>query len=674
MPRLPALEPQRRRLGVNIVDTDDEEPQIQRNIRRIPNTSARSNNRRRPSNVTIIQEDGELNIDISDVISGSVRIGSVRISTTSTAIRQGNTARLSSSNFESDAATSESSASRSAESSASLTVYGNTVYKYLNDADVRTICRDRDIDVPKGVDIREYLQSFDEIFPEYLDSIKKKAIAQLSYDETLIRLAILNVKPLGTTSEIISKVLIYLNVLSDDFDVNTKLEMLKVIELPIAEKRNILRSRYPNVIDGVFTANELDRILIDGLNKLPDFYEHRVSRYNKIRNSDKLKKFYHIGRDPEALSLVVSGVVHSLESLVEQLTPENCLSMVNGVMVIPFTESPYDYIMKNISNYSCVYARNTRRPFVTKIEEFKKLDDTARRFELERFTDNEIFAIVDGFVSYKSRDNLISRVSHLFISKSFFVPITRARSINKETVMATEISDMNTFMVGYGTFSSYYLYELDDLISAFNLEGAGFSRPENPREKFTTSDIDELKKLLLMYPPNDKIKELNNIFSKKQLAEHEKLRNDASLVKRFETLKNPQSLRSFLYALFDAGMYMRKWRGPGHPYPIYEAQTKTLGYDPNDKVTESLIHCHQQLVDNSQERKFAWDLPVCFYERATVMNKNVSLGQLLEIVGSGGYCIRMASSLLTSSSYRYLLLFFGERIPNVDMNWIEAVS
>ena len=121
-------------------------------------------------------------------------------------------------------------------------------------------------------------------------------------------------------------------------------------------------------------------------------------------------------------------------------------------------------------------------------------------------------------------------------------------------------------------------------------------------------------------------------------------------------------------------MYMRKWRGPGHPYPIYEAQTKTLGYDPNDKVTESLIHCHQQLVDNSQERKFAWDLPVCFYERATVMNKNVSLGQLLEIVGSGGYCIRMASSLLTSSSYRYLLLFFGERIPNVDMNWIEAVS
>lgn len=129
-----------------------------------------------------------------------------------------------------------------------------------------------------------------------------------------------------------------------------------------------------------------------------------------------------------------------------------------------------------------------------------------------------------------------------------------------------------------------------------------------------------------------------------------------------------EAYKDLLLKVFYAGMYMRRWRGPGHPYPHMVEETKG-SFDPNPNVTLALNAVHEAAATLPKYYR----LPVIdYYDYRLYVYE--WLGVLLDEIRAGDKCIRMASTLLIYTAAYYLEQAFGVKIPDFDIHRLERIS
>lgn len=358
-------------------------------------------------------------------------------------------------------------------------------------------------------------------------------------------------------------------------------------------------------------------------------------------------------------------------------------------MAIPQGVDPRIYFRNNVIHYQRVISRGNYVPA------FTESDFLTQYLDLELYTDLELFTLLGVYINYSSRPELLRNLSRLRNEEMFFIPFSR-KCRNTYTQLFTPTSDESVFIIAFGTLSNYVGYEIEELTSAFHFTEPSsntliqgdfvFLRPDNIREVFSVSQIKQLRDLLVTFSKFDvliqKINEgLHDLESKTEY--------DRSLLSQLRTFSPEEMVpvKEYLDKIFELGMYMRRWKGPGHPYPLSEAQTRDNTLLPEKKtweVLDSLEKKRQQMSPRVRSSIVGtWDkrtdtffngLRIVDYYGMTACQTSLSLSQLLHEVIKGAYCIRMASSRLISTSYYYLKLFFNESISNFHPSQVDPIS
>jgi hypothetical protein len=256
-----------------------------------------------------------------------------------------------------------------------------------------------------------------------------------------------------------------------------------------------------------------------------------------------------------------------------------------------------------------------------------------------------------------------------------------SRSYNKETpINLTSIDDIDSFMICYGTTLKYYMYEPSDLTASFYRdEETGimeFRRPENVQNKFTSRDIEGLRRLLSCFPSTPDIQALISVIDEGLIDAKEKIAYDdvaRNGLRQFDA--NTRTLiQHFLRQLFYTGMYMRRWAGPGNPFPL-KADTTHATKEPDAKVTEQLglgIELLKQM--GLAAKNFCLNLKICEYTNTGSIDHGTAiLSNEWTAVVKGTQCIRMASSKFVGTGYHYLRALFRETIPGMDVKAVDRI-
>jgi hypothetical protein len=260
---------------------------------------------------------------------------------------------------------------------------------------------------------------------------------------------------------------------------------------------------------------------------------------------------------------------------------------------------------------------------------------------------------------------------------------------------------MGVFIIGYGTLFEYFCYDLDDLVENFreypvegleNVTEFRFRKPEQPETDFSVDEIEGLVNLLSKYPTVQETTEVIENIRNGLRQVREMTQYDKQISITFNNLpeRDKPLIREWLYQLFYLGMYMRRWKGPGNPYPTQRKDTQ--GPDPNVKVNEELTTLGYYPLAKGQKtgyggittqlsklgQKFVDELRSIEYIRGDEgirepRQETKTIGYYLSRVRKGNMCIRMASSIFTGTSFYYLKVFYSEVIPGFDPRDVDRI-
>ena len=350
------------------------------------------------------------------------------------------------------------------------------------------------------------------------------------------------------------------------------------------------------------------------------------------------------------------------------------------------------YVLHHISEYRDII---TRPQNITPISETIK-DQPSRASDLieslKQYTDLEIINHFGYNGGFGTRGELINNVFQTISEEGFmiFTQLNSERTTNAQTVLRTDIKDIPGPYLVFGTPFAYRVLELEELPGAFRIEKSGqviFNKiGGNKGERYNIAQVSRLQSLLsAMRNRNPQFSEFTNIIIERIKVGittnlHRTFQID-KMVKSVKQLpKNFQNLiKEMFYKMFYAGMYMRRWRGPGNHYPLQESQTKG-GSDPQPKSIAALGELNE-LMDkigkgNQSIEKEIRQLPIVNYvssaETVTVTADN--LFKLIDKSSFGQTCIRGASRKSILSANYYLGVIFGEVIPDFDPYAVDEIS
>ena len=412
-----------------------------------------------------------------------------------------------------------------------------------------------------------------------------------------------------------------------------------------------------------------------------------AQRYNTLRNhkyANLLDDLYDVDGDDDAWINVARTAPHPMESVILGLDGYSSKEIVDTFgMAIPLSHANNidQYIRANLVGYKNVLTRGTLDPIPLEVLVF--MEPHGLENYISKLTDNEIFTNIGIYVAYTTRVELVRSVANTITRPQFMYPAIRveARAHNKATTINfTPITDLDSFMVCYGTALKYYMYELDELTGAFYRDDdtgvMEFRRPENVRTKFVTQDVENLRRLLSCFPPTTDITDLMNRIDEGLIDAKEKIAYDdtARLQLRAFDNQTKELIQQYLRQIFYTGMYMRRWQGPGHAFPLKSDTTKHHR-EPDDKVSEQLGMGLALLKQMGQSPKnFCMSLKICEYNgRGNIDHGQTAFNNEWENVIKGTQCIRMASSKFVGTGYHYLRALFRETIPGMDVTAVDRI-
>ncbi len=381
---------------------------------------------------------------------------------------------------------------------------------------------------------------------------------------------------------------------------------------------------------------------------------------------------------------------HALEDMIINMQDYALNDLVDTLgMCIPMAASDRLelYVRNNLPHYKYAVSRSEHHSIFS-MERLYTLDKAALNRYFRVLTDRELLDNLGVYIDYKDRPSLVDRACNIIFShKTFLVPLDRTamRTQNKETVvMSTDVTDDSIFMVGFGRPHSYYCYELEDLISAFYKDPNGemeFRKPNKIGRTFKIEQITQLKSLLGCYPRTRDIERLFTVIDETLIEKMEKTQYDegARIALRKFTLRDKGYINTFLKEIFFAGMYMRRWKGPGHPYPTKRESTK-VDYLPDAEVSDKLQSATRILDSMTKQcQTYCLGLNICEYKdtgqhRGNIMASRNKFRMLWVDVKRGVQCIRIASSQFVGTSYHYLRVLFHETMEGLNVAELDHIA
>ncbi|MEM3063056.1 MAG: hypothetical protein QW303_05900, partial [Nitrososphaerota archaeon] len=394
--------------------------------------------------------------------------------------------------------------------------------------------------------------------------------------------------------------------------------------------------------------------------------------------------------------------------------PEEIIKKLEIIIPLPISQSLEDptkiiknYIKNNISHYRNFYERRDFKKL--SIEEICKFSNMEIERYISSMSDKEIFSTFKIYIPYVTRNELVQRIIRAIRFNSFFFPIelNYEKSINKTTFfMYEDIREIN-FCICFGTINKFYTYEIEDLVNAFYRDNEtgiiNFRRPDNIELTFCDENIYELsdlikilnstenivniyrkinqdiewfQKLLEIPKPLDEINKLFYNIDEVIIDRFDKLKQDNEIRNKFITFETLQKelIREFLINVFYTSMYMRRWLGPGNPYPLREENT-FKNISPDELVQKQGCVVNKILEKMDRETyKFCMELPDCYYSKGNFLVGFFNFEKIwTESVMKGERCIRVSSNSLLGISIHFLRILFRQTIPNVDIREIDKI-
>lgn len=300
----------------------------------------------------------------------------------------------------------------------------------------------------------------------------------------------------------------------------------------------------------------------------------------------------------------------------------------------------------------------------------------SRKF-YEKLHDNILISIIGGYPLFYDRNSLVDNIISLVNVNGWFILLIpdKKKIKNKDCITSLfssldELREDEEIVLAYGSSTEYYFYETEELKNSIYLDNDEelwkFINPQGG-DKFSYICMYRLLDLLFMIKSvNSKADDLYKhiefaLKDSKFFSEEDKNMR----ILYFSMDEDEQKkIFEFLEMMFYSGMYMRKWKGPGHKYPLKEKDT--FGNEDHQvKVTECL-----DLLKN-----YFNEDPI--YNNFYVINKDNKEGYFIGLfnkVRSGDYCIRMASTRFISTAICYRILLMKEMWPDIDINDIDRIA
>jgi len=593
--------------------------------------------------------------------------------------------------------------------------FNKNLYIFLDDEEIRNVLIERDISSPEWKEgALLSLQRLDEILPEWIENIINLSIDRISSLQQY-KLKIyaayydIDTTILGPSSNLnLTQYIRLVYIWKKNIPYNqNKMFVDRINDIKVWRCTMLACGMEPVMIivstyQELRTAFSMRNLIVPGKSNIPEL----TARFNRLNNPNcdilLLHKLY--GEPIYNVNSVFSRLnilrydEHSLEDLItniERCNPVSVLSQIGMVMPIS-TMNHSQYLRNNILEYKSVFDRNPRlRTYHP--SQLYAISSIERTQFFNSLTDVELINLVGIKVPYKSRKELIFNMNKVFHSQCFFISVKRnvEYSVNKETFQYSDITDPSLLIICYGTYQRHYSYELIDLIMSFRTTSYGvtaFRRPENPLNVWDKNAISDLHYLLKMSSDassdvsSDVSKDTSNRENINILSDHidsiltmiiEYRREDEDNLLAFSKMTNEEQLiiHELLLYLFYVGMYSRRWKGPGHPYPM--KLIETLGdWSPEQNVTDCTNKIGEIL--NSKEtsnavREFFNSLNV-YTHHTKLTRMNFKLLELITSVIKGIYCIRTGSAQFVGTSCHYMKILFNQEFPDFDRFELEIIS
>lgn len=347
-----------------------------------------------------------------------------------------------------------------------------------------------------------------------------------------------------------------------------------------------------------------------------------------------------------------------------------------------------NYVYDNIVDYKNVIVRN---PAIVPLKQ--KITKVPADFfemanQLSEYTDYEIVDFFGFSGGFNNRNGLIEQVFVNLREENFilFNRIDPDRATNTKTTLLTEFDEILSPYIVYGSPLSYRVLELDEIIHAFKVSPGviDFLKINNKTdERYTKTQIIRLQVILATMRSVNKnleaqIDELLNIIN---IGFAQKLFRDDNIkeliVEISQTTKeNKDKLEKFFWDLFYAGMYMRRWKGPGYKYPMSSSSTQAkIDPVPISIIALSQVWASWENIEPYLIRDKINYLPIIdIYHNGQATVTQERLIKMVQEIASGSYCIRMASRKLVLSANYYLNLFFNQSIKDFDPTEVDSIS
>ncbi len=331
-------------------------------------------------------------------------------------------------------------------------------------------------------------------------------------------------------------------------------------------------------------------------------------------------------------------------------------------IVIPPDYDDKDYILDNIGHYAEMVANPPTAEEERAVREYTPNSDIDIASIIGRCTDKDIFSLVGAYFYYRSRPELVDRVtSFLRGTDKFLVPIS-VEPENRETYLGTDITSVP--IVCYGSYGKIRAYEEDEFLDTCKIIRGRLScsvpRTDSVLNKKRVKELLGLIEAYGIWPRLTKIL--------KEGLEY-RFPDIEDIKKSLAKLPSSQKIKEFLIELFYTGMTMRGWKSGRYPRRARETKGKELQEATTNRLNKltNLYNSYdeetKELVDN-----------LCLNNEDEYLNKGL-MDRLIDIrdrLDDLSY-IRVNRGYFIFTAYNYLKDLFDYSIPDFDpdkLDWI----
>ena len=334
--------------------------------------------------------------------------------------------------------------------------------------------------------------------------------------------------------------------------------------------------------------------------------------------------------DVESISRVLDLPEHAMEKYILRLSRLDRGGLLKEAqtlgMYIPDLDHAEWYVSKYIRDYTKVFSRPADLPSIFDLE-------TIDADVLAPYTDMELLDLFGWTreASFENRGQYIrANVYRLH------TPLLRVYS-----KLPRDKSTLPPPYLVYGTCYSYTVLDLDNIVRDLVPMGMGYANKTGlptydllyALEKFALRDVTGYYRKTIV----EALRRMCNIRCK-----------EPRVLRAIESLRNTPVYKGYLHQVYDFGMYIRGWKGPGHPYPIAKASTPEVRETCEIRTPDEYI-----------------SLPVIVYRSTGVYSEHTTLDQLVEMAREDPEKRYYGTMLIYTAGY-YLEEAYGTKMHDVD--------